>query len=146
MFLFLWAPFWGHVATIYKSPDSCFWLHEFLFGGSLTNESICKHRTTNDFMYSRTRSTHHMSWPRYICIFHGQSKVPIPALALDDRLPTDLTDLELFRKFCMPFHETDRWEEAPWSNETIYTFYFLEGVFQLAKLYIYIATLLIAYI
>ena len=38
--------------------------------------------------------------------------VPIPALALDDRLPTDLTDLELFRKFCMPFHETDRWEEA----------------------------------
>ena len=48
--------------------------------------------------------------------FHGRSKVPIPALALDDNLPTDLTDLELFRKFCMPFHETDRWEEAIWSH------------------------------
>ena len=41
-----------------------------------------------------------------------QVPVAIP-MALSDPLPSDLTDLELFRKFCMPMGSTDLWKEVP---------------------------------
>ena len=39
-------------------------------------------------------------------------EVPVSSsLPLDD-LPADLTDLELFKKFCMPLDKTDLWREV----------------------------------
>ena len=41
-------------------------------------------------------------------------EVPIPEVPLaDESWPSDMTDLELFRKFCMPLHLSDLWHEVP---------------------------------
>ena len=41
-------------------------------------------------------------------------QVPVIApMASGEPLPSGLTDLELFRKFCLPMGNTDLWQEVP---------------------------------
>ena len=54
-----------------------------------------------------------------IQIYHEKSmgclvEVPIPEVPpADEPWPSDMTDLELFRKFCMPLPRSDLWHEVP---------------------------------
>lgn len=42
----------------------------------------------------------------------ARAGVPLDQQVSTAAIPSELTDLELFRRFCMPLHETDRWDEA----------------------------------
>ena len=50
-------------------------------------------------------------WDLDLCVWTTEIPLAEPPTPMP-KLPTDLTDFELFCKYCMPLHETDRWDEA----------------------------------
>lgn len=43
-----------------------------------------------------------------------EAEDPRPEPKLRDDLPTDLTDLELFKRYCVPFIRDHSWEHVSW--------------------------------
>lgn len=50
-----------------------------------------------------------------VCVWGVHSQVPLSSSSTSPALldiPTNLTDLELFKKYCMPLGQTDLWHEV----------------------------------